>query len=142
MCFPASRKLAFLLLVLAPPRYIHRESSISAIGGPYYSFFIRGSRAAACASHFLNSIRILSDMCTNNLLVRTILMKEMEDEQTVAIIGSTEPFLCDTISKFTDESKKLFVSWNCPQVIRGSLEVHLGEGLYHHVRYSISIPSK
>lgn len=68
------------------------------------------------AEYLLEYFSLISDSCDDAYHVMSVLMHELKDQRTVAVIGSTEPFLCETISKIADANQKPFIAWNCPQV--------------------------
>lgn len=61
-------------------------------------------------------IFVFPDTCNDSFLILPMLVKEIEDQRTVAVVGTTEPFLCDIISKLVEVYGKLFIAWNCPEV--------------------------
>ncbi len=68
---------------------------------------------------FLNSIIVFSsvpEICDSNLAILSTLRKEMEYQNTIALVGSVEAYLCEFISQLARTNQKLFVTWNCPQV--------------------------
>jgi hypothetical protein len=46
----------------------------------------------------------------------TVLLEALTDSRTMALIGSVDPVLCETVAKLATHRTKSFITWSCPQV--------------------------
>lgn len=55
-------------------------------------------------------------VCEDVLGELTALLQVLNHRRTMALIGSVDPALCETVAKLATQRGKAFITWSCPQV--------------------------